>query len=199
MRAVRETRVVPLRPGEGEVSDVDLVKRAREGDAWARDALVRRYFAPVLGAVARLLGDRHEAEDVAQDTFASFLEELDDLRDASAVRGWLFSIAVRKVHRRFRKRKLLRVLGFGSDQELGLADLASEDASPDQRAELVLLDRVLAKLAADARIAWTLRYVEGMNLEDVAQSCGVSLATAKRKIAAADRAVRAHVALEGER
>jgi RNA polymerase sigma-70 factor, ECF subfamily len=188
--------VVPLRRDQG-IADEELVRRARAGEAWAKDAIVRRYFVAVAGTVARLLGRVHEAEDVVQDSFAAALEDLDDLRDPGALRGWLIQIAVRKVHRRFRKRRLLRLLGLDRGDDQGLADLAADSASPEHRAELVLLDAALQKLAAVDRIAWTLRYVEGMPLQDVAQSAGCSLATAKRRIAAADRVVRAHVAIEG--
>lgn len=188
--------VVPLRT-EAPLDDATLVERARAGDRWAEDALVRRHFGAVVSTVARLLGDPHEAEDVVQDTFASALAELGALREPSVVRSWLLQIAVRKVHRRFRKRRLLRLLGLASGEpEGGLASFASEDASPEVRAELALLDRALAGLAPAERIAWTLRRVEGMQLEDVARSCDCSLATVKRRIAAADRRVRAHVRLD---
>lgn len=191
-------RVVALSRHE-EIDDAELVARARGGDRFAEDALVRRHFESVGAMAARLLGDRHEAEDIVQDTFATALSELRDLRDPSAFRGWLLQITVRKVHRRFRRRKLLRVLGLASGEpEGGLAELASSAASPEQHGELVLLDRALAKLGPADRLAWMLRCVEGMQLDEVASACACSLATAKRRIAAADRVVRAHVALDVE-
>ncbi|WP_157068998.1 RNA polymerase sigma factor [Sandaracinus amylolyticus] len=195
---LRAPRVVTLRTADA-LSDRELVQRARGGDRWAEDALVRRHFADVAATVARLLGDRLDAEDVVQDTIEATLAELPHLRDPDAVRSWMMQIAVRKVHRRFRRRTLLRALGLASGEpEGGLASLASDACSPDQRAELALLDRALAKLAAADRIAWSLRYVEDMPLEDVARSCGCSLATVKRRIARADEHVRAHVSFEPE-
>jgi RNA polymerase sigma-70 factor (ECF subfamily) len=187
---------VALRTAEG-LSDRDLVERAREGDRWAQEALVRRYLPDVAAIVARLLGDKLEAEDVVQDTVEATLTNLPRLRDPDAVRAWMIQIAVRKVHRRYRRRSLLRALRFGSGEPAaGLASLASEACSPEQRAELSLLDRALASLPASDRIAWVLRYVEDMQLEEVARSCACSLATAKRRIARADRHVRAHVRLD---
>lgn len=188
-------RIVPL-GRDHATSDGELVLRARAGDRWASDALVRRHFVAVAGTVARLLGDPQEAEDVVQDTFTGALAELDALRDPEALRPWLLRMAVHRVHRRFRRRRLLRLLGIGSEPEGGLADLASNDASPEQRAELVLLDRALARLAPAERIAWNLRCVAGMQLDAVAEACNCSLATAKRRIAAADERVRQHVALD---
>lgn len=189
-------KVVALRD-DAELADAELVRRAVDGDRWAEGLLVRRHFAGVAGTVARLLGDLDEAQDVVQETFAAALAELADLREPAAVRAWLMRIAIRKVHRRFRRRKLLRVFGLRSgESDSRLAELASGAASPEQHVELALLDGALSRLGAADRIAWTLRRVEGMRLEDVALSCRCSLATAKRRIAAADRVVRAHVALD---
>ncbi len=188
---------MPLR--NEPVSDAELVARLRTGDRWAEQTLFVRHFGVVVATVARLLGDATEAEDVVQDTFATALVELGRLRDPSAFRAWLVSIAVRKVHRRFRRRRLSRMFGLDAGEpEGGIAELASESASAEQRAELMLIDRILRTLAPADRIAWSLRYVEGQRLEEVATSCGCSLATAKRRIAAADTIVRAHVALEEE-
>lgn len=188
-------RVVAL-PRDVDVSDAELVVRVRGGDRFAEDILVRRHLPGVAATVARLLGDRHEAEDVVQDAFAAAHAELKNLREPSAFRGWVLQMAVRKVHRRFRKRKLLRFLGLASGEPEGLSELAGAEATQEQRAELVFLDRALGLLAAADRVAWSLRYVEGMQLDEVADHCGCSLATAKRRIAAADVVVRKHAALD---
>jgi len=185
-------------PEAADVTDATLVARARAGDRWAKDAIVRRHAAAVAGTVARLVGDLDEAQDLVQETFTAALAELADLRDASALRAWLLQIAVRKVHRRFRLQKLLRVLGLAPGDASGLAELASAEASPEQRVELALLDGALTKLSAAERVAWSLRHVEGMRLDEVASACGCSLATAKRRVAAADALVRKHVELDPE-
>lgn len=196
-RATRTPRVVAL-ARDAETPDAELVMRARGGDRFASDVLVRRHLPDVAGLVARLLGDRAEAEDVVQDTFAAALAELSSLREPSAFRGWLMRSAVNKVHRRFRRRRLLRWLGLDRGDHDGLADLASAEASQEQRAELVMLDRSLSTLAPNERIAWCLRHVEGMQLEEVAAACATSLATIKRRIAAADAVVRDHVSMEAD-
>ena len=65
--------------------------------------------------------------------------------------------------------------------------------SPERRALLARVYQVLDKIAVEQRLAWTLRYVEGEKLERVAEQCGCSLATAKRRIASAQRVVARHV------
>jgi RNA polymerase sigma-70 factor, ECF subfamily len=175
-------------------SDAQLVKRAIEGDRWGREMLYRRHAAYLLAIAARLLGNRGEGEEVVQDTFVTAFEQLRSLREPAALRGWLAQIAVSLVRRRIRRARLMRVLGLdrGAD-DATLGTLAAPGTKADQRAELALIDRALTTVSANVRIAWMLRMVEGLELAEVASACGCSLATVKRRIAAADEAVRAHV------
>jgi RNA polymerase sigma-70 factor (ECF subfamily) len=179
------------------VSTTDLVERIARGDRWAEEAFYRRHVALVQTTVRRLLGRSAEAEDVVQDAFVTAFEIWDQLREPEHAKGWLLTIAVRKVHRRFRRRRLLRLLGLDQPtDDATLESLARSDLGGEARAELSLLDRVLAQLPAEARIAWMLRHVEGASLEEVAALCECSLATVKRRIAVANARVSQHVLLQ---
>ncbi len=175
-----------------DASDADLVGRARDGDRWAEELLFRRHVKGVGATAMRLLHDATEAEDVIQETFALAFEELHKLREPAMFKPWLLRIAVSRVHRVFRRQRFWRLLGRDDAPIHTLADLASADLEPDARLELRLLDEELRRLPAEERIAWTLRRVEGMELREVADACACSLATAKRRIAAADARVRRH-------
>jgi RNA polymerase sigma-70 factor (ECF subfamily) len=98
------------------------------------------------------------------------------------------------VRRRLRRGRLLRFLGLdrGLD-DATLEVLAAPTLRPDDRAELALVDRLLDGMRTDLRIAWMLRRVEGLPLAEVASSCGCSIATAKRRVAAADAEVERYV------
>ena len=184
-------------PSEGRVGDAELVERARRGDRSAEDAIFRRHVETVAGLALHLLRHRADMEDVVQDTFVLALEKLAKLRDGGALRPWLMQIAVSLVRRRLRRRQLLRFVGLSpGEADAPLDALASEALDPEACAELAGLDRALAELPAEARIAWMLRHVEGEAMEDVAFACGCSLSTAKRRIAAADARVRLHVRLK---
>jgi RNA polymerase sigma-70 factor (ECF subfamily) len=174
--------------------DAQLVKRAIDGDRWGREMLYRRHASYLLAIAARLLGNRGDGEEVVQDTFVTAFEQLGTLREPAALRGWLAQITVSLVRRRLRRGRLMRMLGLdrGAD-DATLAALAAPGTHPDQRAELALVDRALGAVNANVRIAWMLRQVEGLELAEVASACGCSLATAKRRIAAAETAVRAHI------
>ncbi len=185
--------VVTELPRASFQDDAELVRRAREGDRWAEEALYRRHVRAVTNAVTRLLGRSAEADDVVQDTFVRALERLDDVRDGVAFRAWIQRIAVTLCHRRFRKRKLLRVLGLdrGDEGDATLAASAREGTRPDLLIELREIDRTLGALSFASRSAWILHRVEGWTLEETADALEVSLATAKRRLSEADARVEA--------
>lgn len=169
-------------------NDEALVARAMSGERWAESALYARHAPEVLLLATRLLRQRAEAEDVVQETFFYALTELERLRMPSAFRLWVLRIAVRRVHRRFRRRTWRRWIGWPRDEAtLPLEAQVAPGASPEQVAELALVDRRLDLLTTDERIAWTLRYVQGARLMEVAVACDCSLATVKRRLLRAQR------------
>lgn len=180
-------------------SDDELAERLSRDDAWAKEALYRKYVQSIWGLALRLTGNRADAEDVVQDTFTEAMRDAGQLRERTALRSWLTSIAVHRAHRTFRRRRMLRTLGLdrGSDPSL-LEAVVSPEAGAEVLAELTLLDRVLFKLATKDRIAWSLRYIEGYSLPEVAELCQCSLATAKRRISAAQERIDVHVELRTE-
>jgi len=174
--------------------DATLVSSACHGDRCAEEALYRRHVGYVAGMVTRLLGGAPEAEDVVQDTFAIGLERLDTVRNPGAVRAWFAQIAVSQVRRRLRRTKLLTRIGLHpSLDHTQLESLAIEEADAETRAELAKLGAALGKLPTDDRLAWMLRFVEGEPFKEIARLCDCSLATVKRRVAAASSELRKHV------
>jgi RNA polymerase sigma-70 factor (ECF subfamily) len=147
------------------------------------DALFRRY-APYVAAVAhRLLGRDEDVDDTVQEVFLAAVRGVHAVRDPAAVRGWLACIAVRVARERLRKRRMRAF--FGLDDPIAYESVVDAGASAEQRALVARVYRLLDGVPANQRIAWSLRYIEGEPLESVAALCGCSLATAKRRIAAA--------------
>ena len=194
--AVRATAPARPRPQriDPTMSDGDLVRRVRNGDKWAEEALYHRHVRSVTRVVMRILARSGEAEDVVQDAFVIALNGIRDLRDVDVFGEWLLSIAVRHVYRRFRRWKVLRAVGLDRGHgDATLARQADPSASPETRAALSEIGRLLDTLSAEERVAWVLRRVEGEKVDRVAAACGCSRATAKRRIARADGIIRAHV------
>ncbi len=148
------------------------------------DSAYRRYARYVAAVALRLIGRDDEVDDVVQEVFLTALRKLGGLRDPEAIRGWLATVTVRVAGRRLRRRRMWAFFGV-SPSEGAYEEVAATGATPEDRALLARVYAVLDGLPVGERIAWTLRHVEGERLEQVAALCGCSLATAKRRIAAA--------------
>jgi RNA polymerase sigma-70 factor (ECF subfamily) len=180
------------------IEDAELVQRARGGDRWAEEVLYHRHVSYIMGMVARCLGDRNEAEDVVQDTFAIGFDRLGTLRELEAVRSWFAQIAIRLVRRRLQRAKLFAAIGIGSVPHVALEVQATQETDPETRAELASIGRVLSTLPTQDRIAWMLRNIEGEPLDEVARLCGCSRATVKRRIGRVAQCLEAHLGLDRE-
>jgi RNA polymerase sigma-70 factor (ECF subfamily) len=135
----------------------------------------------------RLLGRTAEAEDVVQDAFVTAFLHLAELKDRTRFEPWLTRIAVREVHRRYRRRRLRRALGLDrGDDDGGLAAAIDSRADPALARKLSELDGALSRLPTLCRTAWLLRYLEHCELRDIAEQCDCSLATVKRQIGKAE-------------
>ncbi len=152
-----------------------------------------RRYSPYVAAIAfRLLGSDGEIDDVVQDVFMAAFEGLPRLREPAAVKGWLATVTVRKVRRRLRVRRTMAFFGF--DDVPSRDEPVAPRADAEQQVLLRQVYRVLAEIPVEQRLAWALRHMQGERLEDVARLTGCSLATAKRRIAAAQETIEATLA-----
>lgn len=191
-RSVDESAPVALDAEGDDGEDRELVGRALRSEARAFEALYRRHAEFALSLAVRIQGSATDVEDIVHDAFLKAQERLGALRDSAAFRPWLGSIVVRLVRTRLRRRKLLGALGLTAPEPVDLDSIAAPDADPEARALLAQVYALLQTLAADDRIAWTLRYVERHRLETVAVMMDCSLATAKRRIARSQRFLADH-------
>jgi RNA polymerase sigma-70 factor (ECF subfamily) len=170
-----------LAPSPAPDPDEVLVERILRGDEDAFRRLYLRHSRYVAGVIVRLTGDDADLDDIVQDTFVRAAERLGTLRSADHVRPWLVTIAIRITHSRLvRERRRTSLLRFF----VALQPAASD---PRDRAPADDLGAALVRLPDDLRVPWMLHRIEGEKLEDVAVTCGVSLATIKRRIAECER------------
>jgi RNA polymerase sigma-70 factor (ECF subfamily) len=139
----------------------------------------------------RLLGNDAEVDDLVQDVFLEAHRGLEQLRDPAALRGWLSRICVRRATRRLRRRRLLAFLSFErvAERDLPLAN----EATPEQRIEVLRVYRCLDRMSAEQRVVWVLRHVEGESLEDLVVLCGCSKSTVQRRLRAAQARISQEV------
>jgi RNA polymerase sigma-70 factor (ECF subfamily) len=141
-----------------------------------------------VGAVVlALIGRPGDVDDVVQDVFIQAHRGLSKLRDPAAVRPWLRRIAVRRARRWLRTRWVRR--WFGESDADAQAQLVDASASPEERAQIAHIYRMLERMPKDERVIWVLRMVEGETLEAIAELLGCSVSTVQRRLRAADAAM----------
>ena len=178
-------------------SDAALVVAARAHEAWAREALFRRYAPMANGMALRLMGRDADVDDLVQESFASALRSLDRLENPNAFASWFGAIVVRTACKVLRRRRLARRLGLRDADSIDVEALVSREAPPDVAAELRAIYAVVEDLPADVRVPLVLRRVEEHSLDEIARLMGTSLATVKRRIAAGERLLREILTLPG--
>lgn len=180
---------------EAPASRLELaVRRLRAGDREAFADLMALTEARILALAWRILGDRHLAEDAAQEAYLRVFRSLDSYRLGEPFEAWLVRIAVHVCYDLARKRGPRPVV-VESLEGLGGPDGAPEAEDlvlRDQRRALIR--RALATLPPGERIALVLRDLEGLTSEEVGRILGLRPATVRSQVAAARAKVQAHCA-----
>jgi RNA polymerase sigma-70 factor, ECF subfamily len=164
--------------------DAALVRRLRDQvDPQAAVRLFDRYAPLVRRILARTLGPFLEVEDHVQETFVTFFRQVRTLRNEEAVRAFLVSIAVRVARHELRHRRVRRILRLAPPEEI--ADVAGAAPREDHEARQAVrrLFAILDELDTPSRLVFTLRFLEDMELMEIAVAVGESLASVKRRLA----------------
>ena len=193
---------VPGTTASGAPTDAVLVVAACAGERWAQEALFLRHVRLVGGLIFRVYPSRIDLDDLVQDTFVAAFESLKSLKNPQAFAAWIGSLAIRITHKKLRRRRIAARLGLGTSEEVAWDEVIAPTCPPDVAAELREIYTILASFPTTERVAFLLRKVEGMSLEEVATATETSLATVKRRIEAAEdrlEAARALLNQEGAR
>jgi RNA polymerase sigma-70 factor (ECF subfamily) len=175
--------------------DGELVERWRAGDEVAFESLVRRHERRVFGVVLRMLGNREEAEDVAQEVFLNLHRNGHRFRKEARFSTFVYRVAVNAALNRQRslRRRRARVEGLMQRQESG-HDLPYTPRGPEDAVlgnELrAKLQREILELAEALRAPLVLHDVEGLPYAEIARILRVAEGTVKSRIHRARRALR---------
>jgi RNA polymerase sigma-70 factor (ECF subfamily) len=147
-----------------------------------------RRYAPLVASLGlRITALRDEIDDFVQEVFLRATRGIGGLRHQGATKAWLVSITINVARQRLRVRKLRKLVGLDNQSEY--EELVDPALSPEDKVLLTRMYRALDSLPVNQRLAWSLRHIEGERLETVALLCGCSLATAKRRIVAAQKVI----------
>lgn len=161
--------------------DAALLHGLRHGDHEAQTELFRRHAPLVERLLVRVLGWDAELEDLVQEVFLRALRGLPSLRgDHESLRPWLRRVTVYTARETLRRRRVRRMLGTPANGEL--PEQAADAIDPARLQALRSTRRLLERLPATEGIPLTLRFIDGMELTEVAAACDVSLATTKRRL-----------------
>ena len=188
------------------LTDAELVRALRADDPGAPAMLWDRCSSSVGRVLAKALGPGLDIEDLTQEVFLRVFVRLPSLRDPSALRAFVLAVAMNVLKWELRRRwigRKVRVSVTGA-----LPDIESTSVDTEARHALRRCYRIFDSLPATERLAFVLRYMEGMTIFEVAAALEVSVSTAKRwvsrgaaKVAeqvAGDRDLRGFFAGEGE-
>jgi RNA polymerase sigma-70 factor (ECF subfamily) len=165
--------------GDGPpATDAELIAAFLRDEEWAAAGLWDRYAPLVRRILSRALGPGQDLEDLVQESFIRLYRKLPGLRDAEACKSFVVTIATRVLQTELRSRWLRRWLGLFDDGTV--PERAGESADLEARDALHRFYRLLDRLGPQQRTVFVLRQIEGLELTEVAEAAGVSLATVKR-------------------
>jgi RNA polymerase sigma-70 factor (ECF subfamily) len=163
-------------------ADQALVGRALGGDRGAYDQLYRRHVDAVWHRLTRLLGPDPEREDLTQQVFLEVFGRLDRFRAEAKFRTFVCRVAVNMaidhLESRRRRPQPLAAEEFAVVTDAG----ASPEQQAEQRQRMALVWSLLDRIKAKKRVAFVLRVVEGLSLEEVAELVGATVPTVAQRV-----------------
>ncbi|MCA1630571.1 MAG: sigma-70 family RNA polymerase sigma factor [Acidobacteria bacterium] len=169
-----------------------LVARARAGDSLAFERIMLATEQRVVSVAWRLLGNREDARDAAQEVYLRVFKYLDRFRAGEDFQGWLYRITVNVCHDLARKRRAGAVGQLDDlDPDRGRAAFESPRGGADAEGEtlraqqLALVRRALATLPEKERAALVLRDLEGLSTEETARALGSRPVTVRSQVSTA--------------
>ena len=170
-----------LPSGVPDSGDGALVRAARVGDRKACQAIWEKYAALVQRMVRRFFGPGPDHLDVCQEAFLRVFKRLDELREPAALPGFIIGITLGVARNEARRRRIRAIVGLTDVEDWPGASVPG--AADEAREAVRALYRLLDGLGAEDRSLFVARYVEKMEMADVAAVHGLSLSTVKRRIA----------------
>lgn len=176
--------------------DQELVKRVQRGDMAAFDLLVRKYQHRIAALIGRYVADWSECQDVAQETFIRAYRAIGSFRGDAQFYTWLHRIAVNTAKNHLvasNRRPPTDDIEVEDAEHLDAAAALRDNDTPErelmrQQMEQTVL-RAVEQLPEELRIAITLREVDGLSYDEIAQRMGCPVGTVRSRIFRAREAI----------
>lgn len=171
-----ETRQSPGFPSPDSLTDEAIVDRVKAGDVDEFELIMRRYNQRIFRIVRSILRDDHEAEDVVQEAYVHAYEHLGQFEGRAKFSTWLTKIAIHEASLRRRRNQRARAFDPQSEAMHMVPENESQNAESEaSRGELGdLLRHTIETLPTALRVVFTLRLVEGLSTDEVADCLSLS-------------------------
>jgi RNA polymerase sigma-70 factor, ECF subfamily len=166
-------------------TDEEIVLAVKEGNTAACTALYDRYYNHVQRIICRCIGPDSELPDLVNEVFFQAIRSIRTLQNPSSLRSWLTSITIFTSRKCLRNRKRRNWLSFFSPEEIARVSYAPQEESNEEKLASSVR-KILDSMPSDEQVVFSLRYLEGMDLTEIAKSFNYSVRTAKRKLAASE-------------
>ena len=173
------------------MNDKELIQKIAAKDHSAFKALVDRYQALVINTCYNLLGNRQDAEDVAQEAFFQVYKSANKFRQEAKISTWLYRIAVNRslnfIRDNKRSRWLKSLTSLLEDERQRVSDVSTSNSDrPDVALEKKERDEMIGKaidsLPGKQRAAFVLHKYEGLSYEEIAKILQRSLSSVESLI-----------------
>jgi RNA polymerase sigma-70 factor (ECF subfamily) len=177
--------------------DLQLVERVREGDKRAYGLLVEKYRRKVIRLLSRMVRNPEDLEDIAQETFIKAYRALPQFRGDAAFYTWLYRIAVNTAKNYLVARgKAMRTISDQAmndedepDERLVAQDIATPETELLSKQVAIAVNQAVDALPEELRQAITLREMEGMSYEEIAEYMACPIGTVRSRIFRAREAI----------
>lgn len=179
------------------MSEQELIARAREGDQAAFEQLVLAHQDRVYSLAVRMIGDREEAADLAQEAFLKAWQGLASFQGGSSFSTWIYrlttNVCIDHLRRQRRRREVEPAVSL-DDEEGGWAEPADWGQDPQRKLEESERSRALARglerLPDHQRRVLVMRELSGLSYQEIGDALELDLGTVKSRIARARLALR---------
>lgn len=158
-----------------------MINRARDGDKKAFGKLIEHYQNRIFAVTYGIVGSRHDAEDIAQDTFIKAYEGIRRLKNGTAFYSWLIRIAVNTSLNYKKSSQKTRTVPLDTISE-PVYQGENPDAYVENREGMERVETLLNELPSEHRAVLVLREIEGLSYEEISVLLDIPLGTVKSRI-----------------
>ena len=177
--------------------DQELVERAQQGDTKAFEMLVVKYNRRLGRLLSRFIKDEHEVNDVVQESFIKAYRALPNFRGDSAFYTWLYRISINTAKNFLANNNKRPIMASeitnGDGEVMDVVEQVADNLTPEaelmNKQILQTVESAVAKLPEDLRRAITLREMDGLSYEEIAEVMQCPIGTVRSRIFRAREAI----------